>query len=207
LIKLVRKTVHITPADLQRSKELVKFYVYDGYGFNRLTEKTPYTIRKNWINQYVTGIYNCVASVPEFNVRSVEELNERYNSIINEGHEGIILRHKEMAYEHKRSRNLLKFKPTDSDEYVIMDILEGNGNWAGKAKIITVKMPCGKIFDATFKGSMENAITCLKDKNKWIGKTVTINYYGFTGLGTPNYAQFDYANCMPSTGVKALPNT
>lgn len=207
LIKLVRKTVHITPQDLERSKELVKYYVYDGYGFADSTEQTPYATRKIWINRYVTNIYSCVAQVPEYAIRSESELIERYEQIIAEGHEGIILRYKEMPYEHKRSKNLLKFKPEDDAEFQIVDIQEGTGNWGGKAKIITVKMPDGKIFNATFKGSMADASKCLQEKTKWIGKTVTVKYFGLTGLGTPNYAQFDYANCRPSTGKASLPNT
>ena len=54
----------------------------------------------------------------------------------------------------------------------------------------------GKEFNATFKGTREEAIQFLKDKNKWVGRTVTFLYIGLTGLGTPNYARMDINNCV-----------
>jgi ATP-dependent DNA ligase len=101
-----------------------------------------------------------------------------------------------MKYVHKRDKNLLKYKPMQDAEFKILDIKEGQGNWSGKAKIITVEMDNGKVFDAVFKGSMEEAAKCLRDKNDWIGKTVTIYFFGYTGLNCPQYAQFDYNNCI-----------
>jgi hypothetical protein len=50
--------------------------------------------------------------------------------------------------------------------------------------------------NASFKGSRENALICLKEKHKWIGQKVTIYYNGLTGLGIPNFAQFDYNNSI-----------
>ena len=49
--------------------------------------------------------------------------------------------------------------------------------------------------EATFKGTREEAVQFLKDKKKWVGKTVTFLYNGLTGLGTPNYARVDIRNC------------
>ena len=54
----------------------------------------------------------------------------------------------------------------------------------------------GKEFTVTFKGSRETAIKILAEKDKWIGQKVTITYNGWTGKGTPNFAQIDPSNCM-----------
>jgi hypothetical protein len=77
-----------------------------------------------------------------------------------------------------------------------LDIKEGKGNWNGIAKIISLKMDDGRTFDATFKGTMAEADKCLKNKNKWIGKIVSIKFNGVTGYKIPNFAQFDYKNCI-----------
>lgn len=196
IVKLARKTKNVSAKDLQRSEELIRFYVYDGYGFTtKLGEKAPYAARKLWIDNNVSGCYDYVEAVPEWVITSQHELDEQYNAIVSEGHEGGILRNSEMPYEHKRSSNLLKIKPLDDAEFIITNIQAGVGNWSGKAKIISLKSEDGKlVFDAAFKGSMEAATKLLKEKNKWIGKLVTIYYNGLSGLGCPQFARMDIAN-------------
>jgi ATP-dependent DNA ligase len=192
--KLVRKTVNITDADLKRSKELVHYYIYDGYGFG-LEKERPYHERKQWIDSNVTGKYTHVAKVEDFHLKSKSDMDRHYQALVDEGHEGAILRHRGMKYEHKRSKNLLKVKPEDDDEADIVDIIEGEGNWGGTGKVIKLRWK-GKEFDATFKGTHEEAVQFLRDKKKWVGRTVTFLYNGLTGLGTPNYARVDIKNCV-----------
>lgn len=192
--KLIRKTVHITDEDLKRSRELVHYYIYDGYGFG-LDKDHPYHERKQWIDSNVIGNYTHAAKVEDFELKGKPDLDRHYQSLVDEGHEGAILRHRMMKYEHKRSKNLLKVKPEDDDEAEIVNISEGTGNWSGTGKIITLKWN-GKEFDATFKGTQEQGTQFLKDKGKWIGKKVTFLYNGLTGLGTPNYARVDINNCL-----------
>lgn len=192
--KLVRKTVNISDADLERSKELVLYYVYDGYGFG-LDKENPYYERKLWIDTNVVGQYEHVVLVKDFPLKGKADLDRHYEGLVEDGQEGAILRHGEMKYEHKRSKNLLKVKPEDDDEGEIVDIIEGEGNWSGTGKVIRLSWK-GKEFDATFKGTREEAVQFLKDKKKWLGKTVTFLYNGLTGLGTPNYARMDIKNCL-----------
>jgi len=192
--KLVRKTVNITDSDLERSRELVHYYIYDGYGFG-LDKERPYHERKQWIDANVVGKYTHVAKVEDYALKSRADLDRHYQVLVDEGHEGAILRRSGMKYEHKRSKNLLKVKPEDDDEAVIVDILEGAGNWSGTGKVIKLRWN-DKEFDATFKGTQEQGALFLKEKKKWIGKTVTFLYNGLTGLGTPNYARVDINNCV-----------
>jgi DNA ligase 1 len=192
--KLVRKTVHISNEDLERSEKLVKYYVYDGYGFG-LDKDHPYHERKQWIDSNIVGKYIYVAKVEDFHIDHQDDLDKRYLSLVEDGHEGAILRKKDMKYEHKRSKNLLKVKPEDDDEAVIVDIQEGTGNWSKAGKIISLNWN-GKKFDATFKGTYEQGVDFLKNKNNWIGQTVTFLYNGLTGKGTPNFARVDINNCL-----------
>jgi len=192
--KLVRKTVNITPSDLERSKELVHYYIYDGYGFG-LDKEHPYHERKQWIDSNVVGKYTHVAKVEDFDLRSKSDLDNHYDSFVDDGHEGAILRRKSMKYEHKRSKNLLKVKPEMDSEAKILKVIEGSGNWGGTAKTATLDWN-GKVFDATFKGTQEQLREILKNKSAWVGKTVTFLYNDITGLGTPNFARIDVDNCI-----------
>lgn len=197
--KLIRKTKHIESADLVESEKKVKFYIYDGYNFGEksdiLSEKTPYIDRKMWIDIVVIPLSKYFVEVETKIVKNKNHLDELYQELVDDGQEGGILRKMSASYEHKRSKNLLKVKPEDDDEAEIVGITEGTGNWSGTGKIITLKWN-GKTFDATFKGTFEEGVEFLKNKKKWIGKTVTFLYNGLTGLGTPNYARVDYNNCI-----------
>jgi DNA ligase-1 len=192
--KLVRKTVHIMEADLKRSRELVHYYIYDGYGFG-LDKDHPYHERKQWIDSNVIGSYTHVSKVEDYPLSSKEDLDRHYQNLVDEGHEGAILRSKRMKYENKRSKNLLKVKPEMDSEAKILKVIEGSGNWGGTAKTATLDWD-GKVFDATFKGTQEQLREVLRSQSEWIGRTVTFLYNDTTGLGTPNFARIDVDNCF-----------
>lgn len=197
--KLIRKTKHIEAGDFVESEKKVKFYIYDGYNFrdksNILDENVPYSERKSWIDGVVIPLSKYFVEVETKIVHNKNHLDELYQELVDDGQEGGILRKMDSKYEHKRSKNLLKVKPEDDDEAEIVGITEGTGNWSGTGKVITLKWK-GVTFDATFKGTYEEGVEFLKNKKKWIGKTVTFLYNGLTGLGTPNYARVDYKNCI-----------
>lgn len=192
--KLIRRTVNISQDDLDRSEKLVRYYVYDGYDFG-ISKDCCYKERKKWIDSNIVNSYKYVMSVKDFSINSESDLDKHYSSFIDDGHEGVMLRYSNMGYEHKRSKNLLKVKPEDSEEAIIVDIKEGTGNWSGTGKTITLDWN-GKIFDASFKGSYEEAAQFLKERKKWIGQNVEFLYNGLTGKGTPNFARVDGNNCL-----------
>jgi DNA ligase-1 len=202
--KLIRKTVHISQEDLDQCEKLVKYYVYDGYGFSGHDQNSPYHVRKIWINVELAAYDACwpdptvkdyIQLVKSHQIESVESLNKVYSAYVDAGHEGIMLRNCNSPYENKRSKHLLKVKPEDDSEAVILDIIEGEGNWSGSGKTITLKWG-DKVFDASFKGTYEQAVEFLNRKDEWVGKTVTFLYNGLTGLGTPNFARIDINNCV-----------
>jgi DNA ligase 1 len=198
LSKIVRttKAEKLTPALLARSEEMVRFYVYDGYGFGAgLDEENSYSDRKTWIDANLPKWSKYYRKVDTKRVTSMVELDKLYNSFLADGEEGAIIRFPNSAYEHKRSKNLLKYKPEDDDEGVIKKIHEGTGNWAGTAKTATILWK-GKEFDATFKGTYEQGVERLKNPQDWEGQPVTFLFTGLTGLGIPNYARIDPDNCF-----------
>lgn len=197
IVKLVRKTVNITEDDRKNSEKLIRFHIYDGYGYSdQLNEAAPYESRKAWIDQNVIGKYEFCVAVPTTILSSKEELDKLFVKAIERGDEGLILRKMSMIYKAGRSRELLKYKPTDTAEMTLLDVLPGNGTWAGKAKIVNLKMDNGKEFSGTFKGSFIEAEKFLKEKQNYIGQRVTVSFFGYTGLGCPNFCQFDYNNFM-----------
>jgi DNA ligase-1 len=198
LTSIVRKTKasHITPELLKKSEEMVRFYVYDCYDFGPATDVcVKYSNRKKRIDELLPQYSKYYRKVDTTLVHSQKELDELYNKFLADGEEGAIVRIPSSPYENKRSKYLLKYKPEDSDEGIILKLIEGTGNWSGTAKTATVQWK-GKIFDATFKGTFEQGVERLKNKSKWENVQVTFLYTGLTGLGVPNYARIDPDNCF-----------
>ena len=193
-MKLIRKTVKVTPETIAASEKLVRFWVYDGYGFDGISKTTGYLVRQSAIGLALMDnpYYH---QVPSIICNNESEVMAHYQELIEDGEEGSIIRILDKPYENKRSANLLKMKPEDDDEGEILAINEGTGNWAGTGKVITLKWN-GIVFDGTFKGKFEQGVEFLKNKDQWIGKTVTFLYNGLTGLGVPNYARVDINNCL-----------
>jgi ATP-dependent DNA ligase len=196
LMSVMRKTVKITDEDLKKSEEMVKLYVYDGYGFDDITAETGNRIRRDALKKLLKG-YKYIVVVDYEIVKDLDELYNKYQEYVDDGYEGAMYRELNGAYEHKRSSNLLKVKPEDDSEAIITDVTEGTGNWSGVAKTATIKWK-NQTFDATFKGSYEELqkLDMLHNKKKFIGQEVTFLYNGLTGKGIPNYARIDVNNCF-----------
>lgn len=200
IISLVRKTKlsSITDAEFAECEEKVDYYVYDGWGFtidgNEITEETPCSNRRMALQKLLRGIKDVVV-VPYGWATNNDAVVKYYQEYIDDGYEGAIIR-VDGEYEHKRSNNLLKFKPEDDDEGTILDIMAGTGNWADAAYNVTLKMKNDKVFDAVFTGPYDLRAKILKEKKNWIGKEVTYTYMGFTGKMTPNSARINPENCF-----------
>lgn len=192
LMSLVRKTKDVSQADLDRSKQIVQYHVYDGFNIT-VPETASYIDRYKALGY--SGINtNNIFLVLNYELQTEKDLYRYYQKFIDDGEEGIILRNKNAPYQRKRTKDLLKFKPEDDSEAVIIDVMEGEGNWSGVAKTFTLSWQ-GQVFDATLKGSYEEARDVLNNLNDWLGHQVTFLYNGLTGKGTPNYARIDYNNC------------
>ena len=193
-MKLIRRSVHITPEHLKNSEQRVRFFVYDGYNIGNVTKESIYMSRYARISiELETTPY--IKLVQNVMCNNLEDIYKHFGKLVEDGEEGSIISVLNAPYENKRSANLLKMKQTDDSEAEILDIKEGTGNWAGMGKVITLKWN-GKEFDASFKGTQEEAKKFLDDKDQWIGKTVTFLYNNLTGLGVPNFSRVDYNNCL-----------
>lgn len=205
IMELLRKTVHFTPEDIAKSKELIRFYVYDGFGFEEgdlWAHSTDCYLRRKQVIDWKFGLSygkGVIEQVPTWIVYSEQELEELYKTFLADRQEGAILRILGEPYENKRSKNLLKYKPVDDAEFRVISVDEGKIK--GQCETVTCQRIDGKTFldgtdtfNASFKGKHAEAKKFLKD-HKWIlGKVVTIYFNGFTGFGKPNYAQFDINN-------------
>ena len=184
IISIVSKKI---PIDEEWKK--IKFMVFD----------VPSSSEKfsNRINILDNIVKSCKSECPLIMtkhtiIKSKEHMKSMFNNIVSKNGEGIMLRDPNSFYEQKRSKKLLKVKPTDDAEAIIINMIEGKGKNAGSMgalKMQTLKKPFIEFRIGT-------GFTQAMRKNYWIkktnmiGNTVTYTYKGLTAKGVPRHPAF-----------------
>ena len=176
IVSLVKK-VKLSDENVMEIQEKVKYYVYDLWidGEDDMT----FSSRSRMISETLSNM-NTVVVVPTFEVSSMEEVDKFFHLFKNDGYEGAIIRC-DTPYEHKRSKNLLKYKEFLDDEFEILDVNIGKNNTI--AESITIKLSNDNICNATLAFTDEKCKEILDNKENYIGKMATVCYFGITNDG------------------------
>lgn len=184
ITSLVRKTVNLGADELAESKELVQYHIYDM--FDSANPDMTFMQRYNWIqknvhlvNKKAIGIHLVPVAICE----TSEEIDVMYGEYTQAGYEGQMIR-QDAVYENKRSKGLLKRKEFITEEYQVVEVHEGQGNWAGYAKRLTLKMPNGTTFSSGIRGSQAKLKELLENPNiDW----ATCRYFELSNDGVPRF--------------------
>lgn len=174
IISLISKK-KITPEDIDRSKQVVQYHVYDVVDSAR-----DYASRLELLKNYVMEINNdCVSSVATYRCYSAGEIDRYLETFERQGHEGAIVR-TNGCYENKRSKHLLKYKSFTDDEFLIVDVVEGEGNLAGKIGAFVLENSRGVRFNSSPTGSHAYWQKMWSDRAQLVGKQATVKYKELT---------------------------
>lgn len=184
----IRKNPGDYAAHLQRTEDLVQYHMYD------LPSHPGTFSERNAALKAILEELNddALAYVRTDLVTSWEHLDALYEEYMEQGYEGQMVRFDE-PYEQKRSKFLLKRKEFDTTDFVISDIKDGIGNWAGCAKSIEFIMPNdhrkanGERPDSGMRGTMEEMAEVFRNRDKYIGKIATIRHFRYTPDGVPRF--------------------
>ena len=189
ITSLVRK-LKSTEDDLTEAAKLVQYHVYDicepeyklfSERFKILTNVVTGCHKYYWKNQIVKGPIYLVETKWCDNQ---EEMDKLYSEYTEDGYEGQMVRH-DTPYEHKRSKGLLKRKEFTTEEFKVVEVLEGLGNWSGYVKRFVCELPNGKTFGSGIRGSQQQMKELLES-----GKTpdwATVRYFNLTPDGVPRF--------------------
>lgn len=173
ITSVVRKA-RPSQAEIDLARDVIQYHVYD-------LPSDPCTFRDRYLalSTLVAGI-PYVNLVPTVRVDDPVFLDELYAAWVGDGYEGQMVRLDE-RYEFKRSKFLLKRKEFVTEEFEVVDVVEGKGNWAGAVKCLVVKLPDGRLNDATPRGSQEvlRAMHETGERPTW----ATVRYFGKTPDG------------------------
>ena len=184
ITSLVRKTVNIGKDELAESAELVQYHVYDM--FDSANPDMIFTDRIEWLaDNLPIGDNNGSVQIVETNfAHDAEDIDKLYGEYTTAGYEGQMIR-QDTPYEFKRTKNLLKRKEFITEEYKVVEIQEGNGNWAGYAKRFILELADGTQFSSGVRGSQDKLAELLKNKDSvnW----ATCRYFELSNDGVPRF--------------------
>ena len=178
ICSLVKKTKP-TSNDLAKSKESIQYHIYDLPSCNgTFTQRNKALID--------IGVPRGCVIVTTDKVNNENELMRCYDAYVGWGYEGQIIR-LDKEYESKRSKSLLKHKSFVDEEYIILDVVEGEGNKTGMVGSFIFKSKTGHIFNSSPKFNWEECKAMWNNKNELIGKSATVKYFNLTPDGVPRF--------------------
>lgn len=124
-------------------------------------------------------------AVEQFRVADRAVLKRKLDEVVRGGGEGLMLHLADAAYVTGRSDVLLKVKPLQDTEAVVIEHLPGKGKYQGMLGALRVQMPGGKKF-MIGTGFTDAA----RQHPPSVGTTITYTYRGFSKTGLPRFASY-----------------
>ena len=180
-------------ADSSAKKNKMYVRVYDGINTKDFTE--PFFTRYNKAMEVIKGHDTKLKKVESYIVGSPEELWEQQEEFVKEGYEGAMVRNLQSVYKlgPSKSNDLLKLKNFDDDEFLVVGATDAGGGHSGAVMWTceTTDTNGDKVqFQVTPLGTLEKRREQYKDKDKYIGKMLTVRYMGLNpGTNIPNIAK------------------
>lgn len=165
-------------ADLEESRSVVQYHIYDIVAVDQ-----HFAGRRDTLIWAFENLFNrlpVLRRVETVFVSSADVLDKLYGDWMADGYEGQMIR-LDAPYENKRSNTLMKRKDFVTEEFPILRMEEGNGNWAGAVKRFIIEIEPGNEGEATPRGTYATLAALLEsDKCPDWG---TIRHFGRTPDG------------------------
>lgn len=154
--------------------------------FDLPQNKEKFSIRINKIKQLVKQVNSTYFQViKQFKLPTINALNEKLKSIVQQKGEGLMLHYQNAYYTAGRSHNIMKLKPYQDAEGIVIKHFKGKGKYQNMLGAIQIK---------TKKGITFKIGSGFSDKEREfpppLGSTVTFKYIGKTQRGVPKFASF-----------------
>jgi len=175
-----------TEENLAESAEHLQYWIYDLPHNNK-----DFKFRSAYLKEIVGDLnrcgMSCLVYVPTSPVHNKAHLDELYQGYLAAGMEGQMIRKGDSLYEGKRSKNLLKRKEFQDEEFEIVSLNEGIGNYSGMVKSVSFVTDTGIEFDTGIKGNQDYLEELFKDPDSYVGKLATVRYQNLTPDGKPRF--------------------
>lgn len=184
IISMVKKA-NPSPDRLEQIRANVQYHVYD-----MPSHAGTFGERSDALNDLIEGTESFdglnatgyIFDVETYKVDTLDEYDQLHGEWLEKGYEGSMHR-LDKPYEGKRSKTLKKRKEFMDEEFKVVRIEEGQGNWSGMAKRVVCQLPDGREFGAGIKGSMARAKELLHEDHN----VVTVQFFAYTPDGVPRF--------------------
>lgn len=189
---LVRKK-HRTLQDLM-DEQLLQFHIFD------VVLDVGYSTRYKLLDYFVDP-GNVEKVECNFVTANEEVIDEEFKKFLNQGYEGLMIRLLDIPYEHKRGKQLLKYKPFLEEEFMIVGYKKSiTGDTLGSIEFM-MNDGSERTFYATGDGfSDADCLDLWNNRHKNIGKYMTVKFLEYTeqGKGVPRHGKFKAFRKGPS---------
>jgi len=126
-----------------------------------------------------------VVAVAQASLPDRPALLRQLDAVLQGGGEGLVLRRADAPYAGGRSAAMLKLKPWQDAEAVVLAQLPGRGKFAGRMGALQVRSEAGQVFHigTGFSDAQRAAPPAL-------GQRISFAYRGLTESGLPRFASF-----------------
>lgn len=165
----------------EKEWQRVKFMVFDSPSI-----KAPFQDRVLTLKTHIQTINQpYIQLLPQHDIASITELEQLLETIRSQGGEGVMLHRKDNLYHPGRNQNLIKVKPYQDDEAVVIGYVPGKGKYHGLM---------GAVWVITSDNRKFKIGSGFSDHDRQypppIGATVQYRFNGYTASGLPRFARF-----------------
>lgn len=171
----------------------LQFFVYDLLIEGKL--KAPfaerYELLKNFFNESsgfcsLDGLPTTAIILPTLEVHEETQMRKMHGVFTGEGFEGLMVRNKKGPYKDgHRSKHLQKVKEFLSDEFPIVDVIDGEAKEEGCAIFICEAE--GGTFNVRPKGTIAERQKMYDDREALIGQPLSVRFQEFTEDRIPRF--------------------
>ncbi len=222
LMQTLNGYIHTTNFKHPKNEE-IKYYIFDIVDPQRLTTAKRYLLLYQAYVKYVKdfGEPQTFVILSTGIANSREEMEQAHTFYVNQGYEGLMIRHlvhpgsgqaeiDRAKYKGKRNNNLLKFKKFRDEEGTIIDVIDGTGREKGLA-IFKLQDDTGKVFPVRPQGTFDERRIWLQNRQSLIGQRYTFKYFERTKDGLPRFPvgvsfRVDISRTLPTSTVTGSGN-
>jgi DNA ligase-1 len=186
LILPINYTFQETISAVKKNGELTSklvYYVYDLFDHNHpdMLFKERYSVLHSLANHN-----SSLVLVANYIVNNSDELIDVHNCFVSDGYEGSIIRNNAPYTPNHRSSDLLKYKNFIDDEFLIIDVVAGNGVYYD-CGIFVCRLFNNDEFSVMMSDSIKVKQEILANKDKYIGKMLKVKFQEYTNSGIPRF--------------------
>jgi ATP-dependent DNA ligase len=182
ITSITSRTVNIHP-----DSSKIQYWVFD------IVNDLP-QMKRTLIIENLRGLSPLIQVAPFYLCENLDDVMRAYDKLIEDGYEGIIVRHIDSLYERKRSTFVMKFKPKQQDEYEItgfQEEVDKGGTPLDTLGALTCKSGDGNTFNCGTGFSDERRKQLWDGRDLLVGAVAVIKYQHLSvGRAVPRFPVF-----------------